>query len=1721
MIEAKILDWIDLGDSLPLIEVYSKRNFLRIFNLFRIMNKNKPESVLFVLFCKFFFFFQFLIIPLINTPESKKKNDSLIKIINYIKQVIFVQDLISNRKSYLLILSLSFIFCSFIFFLIIYLLFFSNKNLQNNYSIKILNFLNFFLQHLFLCFIINVFMLTTKCIDNNKHIYLDMKCWNTKHIALCFISLLYMLICIFYSILLSIYYNIIGGIKSIHLLASVNSNYKIILNILSLISYFIGYFIKYYTNEEQTYYNFCNKIMILFLSFTLLIIYYKYVYYYNFKVNFIIIYGWTFILWYSIALIFKHFLDITDIILFVFVGWFVLFFLVYILSKYQIEYYLTEANILEAKNIKEVEIFTYNLLQTASQNNIKSKTLLIGLLNSLQEFFSNNNELYDKFTKFENNKILIQKIGGKENPIFQVYNIIYLVYDYYINRSLIKDDILLLFCYFLTNHLKNVSYSFYLCSKIKITHHKLSFLKYTLMEELKEYLMRKLKKNSSNKETIKYVEFGSVISYNALIDSFKLKIYDASTYQIDYFDILRNTTFSSKSTKNFLQLGEKIINLRKEILNLWNEIIKLNPFSDEYEKDYMLYLETIIQDEELAIKEEKKYNQIKLSKLSEKNNIYHSLFSKEQCSILLLGGNSLNCKILYTTANFPIIFNYQPKEILLMNIEDLIPYCLSSFHQELINNALKYSNISYIFNKKLNNTFLKSKTNGLYNIELYVKCLPNLSHGLIFIAIIEKLNDNKFLILLDHEFKINSMSDPLSFPHPHNLYSILSQNCSFDLNQNIVNHHIGILIPEILKQIKYENNRFSLCKNDIDLKGRLYPNINDFSNTETNVELILERIKQSGQLFTEEYLNCINNREILRRTTTKSLKRQTNLKEYNDLIDELNEKFNGKNYGIFYNLIMKSFLNGKFNYYRLYIINDILENNENEINFTKISINPKFDILRNKTNLQKISVESNLHQIQKQNDKNERVITLNIQEGDIMPLIEKNKTNLYNFQQKESKQSKNTKNELNDKNNYQEKNSHHSLSTNASIDSAVFNKLKSKILEKNSPIFIKYMKLITIIYFIITIIFVYFYNSSMKSRFRNTSDFINENYFFNTTKVLIGCIYLTALNFKFLKYKILLNEDCYQVNCSIAYITIFNNCLNAIQSSTTDLLYYNIDYKNILSKTKDLNIYVYSLKYSKIISINTPNLINYILTNGLRIIDNINEYINNENDTTFEVYEENILNSSFSFLHDYKIEDFRMNYKKKKLEQPKFNPNYLYYIINIIFYVIIVFIFIYFIFKIYLIEVYFLEKLIWFNTSNFENYIKYLSDLKKKLRSEPEEDEDDNMDYLKNDSNENNNQSESDIKKKKEDKKESTKTIMKKNFVDEKKKKSKKKKQQQGKLSKIHQQKVEKMNVMKRYFLIFNSLISIRLIIILIFVILYYILIDRIYVKKKKDFINLDNIMSEVYGIFNESSIKFSKLMNQTSYYLNYEINKEKYIKQLSEGIINNITIDLISYTKDDINLLNSTSYKLIIPNIEEMSIPNIGNCLNSLFKKNEKGLLNNPYSQLYKLYYGNICELLYNNNLTVYNNCILIWSAILKQGLEQTITQFSIEINSLLDQFKEINNGNLSIKDIYNYNGTLGKIEMFINFFFLDSFIKTRELFKDIMEDKIHDLNFVLNIFFVLIIILIPFLLILILIFIYYLHHNLTLFLNFIGIFPIQYLSEDKNFYRDTLKLEGDIFEP
>jgi hypothetical protein len=129
-----------------------------------------------------------------------------------------------------------------------------------------------------------------------------------------------------------------------------------------------------------------------------------------------------------------------------------------------------------------------------------------------------------------------------------------------------------------------------LCSKLKTEGHRGLYYKFLLTEDIKKHLIFKIKKNSQ-KETIKHVQIGSVILYYLYTELFKIKIYDATSNQIDYFDLLKNSGTTNKTTENFLKTGENVLKSRKEIMSIWTKIIELNPFSDEIQKDYKLYLD--------------------------------------------------------------------------------------------------------------------------------------------------------------------------------------------------------------------------------------------------------------------------------------------------------------------------------------------------------------------------------------------------------------------------------------------------------------------------------------------------------------------------------------------------------------------------------------------------------------------------------------------------------------------------------------------------------------------------------------------------------------------------------------------------------------------------------------------------------------------------------------------------------------------------------------------------------------------------------------------------------------------------------------------------------------------------------------------------------------------------------------------------------------------------
>ena len=93
-----------------------------------------------------------------------------------------------------------------------------------------------------------------------------------------------------------------------------------------------------------------------------------------------------------------------------------------------------------------------------------------------------------------------------------------------------------------------------------------------------------------------------------------MRIYDAVCNRINYFDILKNNITSNKSTKNVLKLSETIRKTRKIIMKIWNQLTRINTFSDEPPKYFKKYIDVIHRDDFLSKNETKKYTILRNSK---------------------------------------------------------------------------------------------------------------------------------------------------------------------------------------------------------------------------------------------------------------------------------------------------------------------------------------------------------------------------------------------------------------------------------------------------------------------------------------------------------------------------------------------------------------------------------------------------------------------------------------------------------------------------------------------------------------------------------------------------------------------------------------------------------------------------------------------------------------------------------------------------------------------------------------------------------------------------------------------------------------------------------------------------------------------------------------------------------------------------------------------------
>ena len=1679
MIESEVIQKAELLETFPYIDIFSKDKIHHIYKFFYIILRHKAHNPFLVLFTRFLFFLQLMQHTIYGASVKKLKDDFFLNFLYVIRYSVVPHLYINSKKKYIILLSCSFCYTLLIFFLLLYLKFYYQKNF-NIYIVQFLGFLNCLLVNYMICPLINIFCLIFIC-EKDKHKYLDVKCYSDKiHIIILFFSLINLIFIICYSLLVTIHFNEIGGIKFFSILKRTNSYYELICYCLSFIIYLIGFIHKNYyeSNKKLRIY-----IKLIHIIYGLTMIFYLNckVYFYKFYMNLFLSIGFSFFTWLSLILLICILTSTAHVVYIVIIGWFFIFICMYFLQIFKIDYYLFQSNIFENEKLESVEIFVSNFNTLIQNYKLTDKIYIHGLINSFEEYLLNYQEEEELYQSLINNKYMEEKFG-KNSIILKMNCIIYCIYHYFMEKSAyIKDDMLILFCYFLVNNLKNPTYTIYLCSKKKITGYKNNYIKYTLMKDINEYMIDRLLPNYiKNKDSIKHIEITKVILFNKYSEKLRLKIFDATQSQADYFNFLKSPT--ENSTIKFLDIGNKILNLRKEILNLWNEIINLNPFCDDIQQDFIMYLDNIIQDDELLKNLSKEFNRIKEIKLLEKNNKYHKLFDVDKSCILLFDGFNNSGKLLYYTLNFPKIFLINDSQIMNFYIEDLVPKCISHFHHKLIEDALEYSNLKNVFGEEKNISLQIKDT--LFNVNGYVKSLPSFSNGLIFIVLITKENTNQFLILLDNELKINSMSNISS----HLEMDYLNQKnywlYPYNLSPKIIGNHIATLIPEFLHLIQYKNGKFFIENNYTEQKGNIYSNIIPTNHIQNKLNKVYEQIKLNGRLNIRlnEQLNSNKTKkkdsDIRTSTTFKSIENDkiinNDLLLYKEFLYEIKNCCINKGKSIFFRVIHRKYFNEQFSFYKIFIQKDTTI--DLNINETEKMENKK------KKKLSETRINFELpDKLQKEKKKLKRQITilgsrLHIQIG--ASKID----NAFNQHYKIKRYLSN----LGQKN---------SVILQNQIS---YNSLKENIISKKTPKNIIYLRICTIFFLILSLIIIISNTKSLKHNFSNIEKFLFQNYFFNYTIHLTSCIYISFSNYKLIKNKLIpdyMIDKEYFDNIAFINKRIINDLINEIN----DFQDFNEEYQKLIFKLNSIDYFVFNINYSITYNINQINILYFLISNSLYFINHTQDYFD-ENVNNYEIILENIIDSSFNYSFS---NIYGLNYEEIKHiinSKNDYRINLFYITIHLTLFFIFFLFFVWIISKRYKIKKTLIKRMINFQTEEFNFYTKYLDEVSKKLNNENNEqikisEENDNkQEVISNALNNKNgilrhlNYTIKELKRKND--------------------KKGKEKIKRKKFQLLQLQKKQKQKTLINYYIFLEIFTSIKYCGILILFMIYYISIYPLYIIKKNDFLSYDNRITQIETITIEIYLNYINMKKNILKYINFVSEKQFCYEQFNLGknecILTNQIVSLSN--------ISDFHFNYSIFEINKMSFEN------SLYFKIIKDINGHPNSNKYKLskiYYGNLCELIIEKKFeNDYNYCITFWDSILIQGLQQSIIYlFNLQKEILFSLSYYKVESDLSI--FISYLQNLFEIEEYLlNYFYIAESLSD-ELLTKIKENKklqiIQDLNIELFFF----ILIYCFLYVLINIFIEQTKRNFCTFSNFMVIFPHKYVIKDEEFYNSILKLK------
>ena len=1620
--EESILNWLEVGDAIQKSDVYNNRFRANWFKIFYNISKNMyfSEYLHYVLIIIFF-----LQIWELNISDINLENDRLLKIINFLQPILLVQKVVDVEDFKKLIIALCFFFLAATILLVIIIIALL-YDIYFNILLKIFSFIDLLFIYCFSAPFLQIFtaslFIPKESVDKKDYFLL----------VIFVLSLIFSIAMLANIILTSLYMSDINTINGMDYKSKSNDNYMTIIIVVKMIYCILEQLIAlYFVDNKTLLYGFL--IILLLMNLIMSIYCFRNVYFYNNNINILHHIGWHYSTWISICVLFKIITDTKDMTLFLVIG-FVLIIICSIFSKkYQEFKLLTEFNILADNKPKDIEMYCNLIFQLSKQNEPKSNTLLAGIIKRSEDCLKNNQELYYIYDKFAKKADEIKLFDSfKEKKILYLLGVIYANND---EKAKINASITLNRCYFIMKDAKNITSALFIATKINPSNHIEAYYKYVLLEQIKEYLINKMKKPRI-RPTIKNLQLSKVFLYNQLVDLFKIEIYDATCSQIEYFDILKNNITTEKATENLLKTGESLLSLRKNIINIWDRMIELNPLDLEAERDYMVYLDVIVQDEFLKKEEIRKYKDKKEEFYTEKTKIYFDMFNQEKSAFLLCDGYSFNGKIFYYTPNFPSLFGFTIKEISNITIEDLLPDAIQVFHKYLVEESFKYTNMLKIFRLK-RHLLLKGKNGLLFNINLYLRVLPNLKYGIIFILYIQKVEEKNFVIILDDKMNIDGFTESGQI----NSNFTVNNVSNYGLSQLAIGHHIGLIIPDILLQIDFDtkNEKYFFTRENAELKAYFYPTYN---TKEMSIKIVklLEIIKEKRMNEKGED-DKINPSDL-----------------FSDFIKEISSQ-SKKAYSIFYRIETRKFIEGKYRYFRIYITNDLLSENFNDVLLnTKTNLISNTDT-NNKDNAGKIA---------------EKLIKLKLNNKN-------NADNMKNEKINNNEESKNNNININNNEdlniNQNQINFSQPTSNSSSILSKVnketneFHKLKNEIINRKDFTSIKLIRFCVLIYILAICVLVGFdYYRNYKS-IHALSDFLKQNLYFGGTKIACANTYSSALNIRLLKKEYINNIDCPNSNCTLFYYNLLVKSFTEIRQLKYDLNNFYQDYQDIFSKKMIVISNRYKMPIPEYYNLDIDNYLNFLIADGLKISANITHYYGNNTFFGFSSYEildiyiDNLLNSSYNFFKSDLYNGFDEEEKYKRYKKYIDNiPVRL--IIALAFFVVIIIFLIYIACRINSTEIFYLDKLINFSSNNFEDYLKKLDELKKTLRDETNDDEDKNLDDMDEDDMENKNEN---------DDNKSLNKIKEKKTINKKRDDLKKRKNKQNKL---HLLKLKKRKNMSNYFFKINCFFIIKISISFLLLVIYFLITILIFENYETNYIKFDRSVVEINSIY----------LNIFETYLNFKKQVEKF---------------LTSNNEEDIK----------IPNDSDLSQPKLGNTLFDIIhnSKYTKGDL----EKIKGLYNENVCNLMKNIEPND-KYCEILFSSLLTKGLDQAIVQMSIIINNCVDDLTLLK-ATKNLTNFYSIDNYYYNYEMLVGYYIFNSFLITKDIFDIFANDEI---KYIINIQKAITIIYSLFIVIMAILCFYFVYDYKNIgnsFWNFIGILPNKFISDDESFYESIIKL-GDL---